>query len=200
MSSMYEDLKGRVIQLAEDLYAADPEEYTAIRASLGDAGGPTVWNVVDMGNDVRVLAGSALAPAADRRNPAGGPDTAQRDATPFALLLKAVAAELALRQVTYKLDFTAGAVSAAICVVPANAIILGATVVVETAFDGSPTLEVGASGDLDALVANVVPGIADTYAGGVSKRYSSDKTILLTVSSGATVGAGYVTVSFLRAG
>ena len=82
----------------------------------------------------------------------------------------------------------------------AGDILIDAEIVIETPFDGvAPTLSVGDTGDAELFIPTTSndPKIAGNYGSQTNKEYTGVDTVsLFVVSSGSTVGSGYVLVLY----
>ena len=87
--AIYDELKARIVALAEAEYAGAPDDYAALRASLGDVGSGPGWNIVTI-SDVDFLVGSAFNPKAVGGVAADGPDPVAQDKTVISTELKGI--------------------------------------------------------------------------------------------------------------
>lgn len=84
----YEALKAAIVAEAE---AGD----ISARLALGDQGTSAPYPVIAIdGTDLEILVGSAWGPALDSTDPAAGPDPGRLDQTPFAAIVRGLAAYL----------------------------------------------------------------------------------------------------------
>lgn len=109
-----------------------------------------------------------------------------------------------LRKLIGEADEGTGALTMGI--VPAGSIIVGAGVIVSTAFNGtSPILQIGTSGDADGFATNLALGtigniVWDELATSNDLYSASEVTITCTVSAtgnDSTAGVGHVYVTYI---
>lgn len=109
-----------------------------------------------------------------------------------------------LRRLIGEADEGTGALT--VGVLPAGAIVVGAGVVVSTAFNGtSPILQIGTSGDADGFATNLALGtigniVWDELATSNDLYSASEVTITCTVSAtgnDSTAGVGHVYVTYI---
>ncbi len=105
-------------------------------------------------------------------------------------------------EVTDTTSFAFGsAATVSMFTLPANAVILSVIVIVDTAFDGTPTMSVGVSGNASKYAGSgdTLLTVADRYdmPNQIAANGSTEALEIAYAAGGATVGAGRVLVSYV---